>query len=189
MRSKDIPLVIFAGGKSKRMGQNKALLPFASSPTLTQFQLQRFQSHFKKVYVSCKEKSLFDFKAYFIEDFYKDISSPIVGFFSVLKSLDEDIVAILSVDTPFVTYEIYEKLLRYINHFEAVIPDYHPLCGVYKKDLLPILEEMIKENRHSLKKLFEKIEVKKVRFSDESLFENLNFFHEYKRALKSFKYY
>ena len=184
MKSKDIPLVIFAGGKSKRMGQNKALLPFASSPTLTQFQLERFENHFKKVYISCKDRDIFDFKAYFIEDFYKDISSPIVALFSVLKSLDEDIVAILSVDTPFVSKEVYEKLLSFIDEYEAIIPDYHPLCGVYKRDILPVLEKMIKENRHSLKEFFEKIDVKKVKFSDEKEFENLNFFHEYEEALK-----
>ena len=168
------------------MGKNKALLPFASSPTLTQFQLQRFSTTFKKVYISCKEKDIFDFKANFIEDFYKDISSPIVALYSVLKSLDEKIVAILSVDTPFVSKDIYEKLLKFIDTHEAVIPDYHPLCGIYKKDILPILEKMIKENEHSLKELFEKIDVKKVSFSNQKEFENLNFYEEYERALKSF---
>jgi len=171
------------------MGKNKALLPFASSPTLTQFQLGRFQNHFKKVYISCKDRNIFDFDGDFIEDFYKDISSPIVALYSVLKSLDEKVVAILSVDTPFVSKEVYEKLLDFIDSNQAVIPDYHPLCGVYKRDILPVLEEMIKENRHSLKELFEKIDVKKVKFSDEKEFENLNFYHEYEEALKSFKYY
>ena len=167
------------------MGRNKALLPFASSPTLTQFQLQKFSTTFKKVYISCKEKNIFDFEANFIEDFYKDISSPIVALYSVLKSLDEKVVAILSVDTPFVTKKIYEKLLYFIDSHEAVIPDYHPLCGVYKKDLTPILENMIKEDKHSLKELFERINVKKVSFSDEKEFKNLNFYDEYEMALKS----
>ncbi len=184
MSCKDIPLVIFAGGKSKRMGKNKALLPFASSPTLIQFQLQRFKNYFKKVYISCKDKSVFDFEADFIEDLYKDISSPIVALYSVLKSLDEEIVAILSVDTPFVPYEVYEQLLNFIDNHEAVIPDYHPLCGAYKKELLPILEEMIKEDKHSLKELFRQIDVKKITFKSDKIFENLNFYHEYKKALK-----
>ena len=184
MNCKDIPLVIFAGGKSKRMGKNKALLPFASSPTLTQFQLKRFENHFKKVYISCKEKNIFDFEADFIEDFYKDISSPIIGLYSVLKSLDEEIVAILSVDTPFVPFEAYEKLLSFIDEYQAVIPDYHPLCGVYKKELFPTLEKMIKEDKHSLKELFRQIDVKKITFKSDKIFENLNFYYEYKKALK-----
>ena len=184
MNCKDIPLVIFAGGKSKRMGQNKALLPFDSSPTLTQFQLKRFSNTFKALYISTKDKSIFDFEANFIEDIYKDISSPIIALYSVLKSLDTNVVAILSVDTPFVQKEVYNKLLKDINYNQAIIPDYHPLCGVYKREILPTLEDMIKKDRHSLKELFEKIDVKKIRFDDETQFENLNFYHEYERALK-----
>ncbi len=166
------------------MGKNKALLPFSSSPTLIEFQLQRFSGSFQKVYISTKDKNIFDFEADFIEDLYKDISSPIVALYSVMKSLDEKKIAILSVDTPFVSYNIYEKLLDYIDNHQAVIPDYHPLCGVYKRDILPTLEEMIKKDKHSLKELFEKIEVKKITFYDEKEFENLNFFDEYERALK-----
>ena len=166
------------------MGQNKALLPFFSSPTLTEYQYRRFLPHFSKVYISCKDKSIFDFEADFIEDFYKDISSPIVALFSILKSLDEEIVAILSVDTPFVPFEVYEELLGFIDNYEAVIPDYHPLCGVYKKELFPALEKMIKEDKHSLKELFRQIDVKKITFKSDKIFENLNFYHEYKKALK-----
>lgn len=39
----DIPCVIFAGGKSSRMGEDKALLPFGNFKTLTQYQLTRLQ--------------------------------------------------------------------------------------------------------------------------------------------------
>ena len=65
----DIPCVIFAGGKSSRMGEDKALLPFAEFNTLTEFQLTRLKKIFKTVYISCKDKTLFEFDANFIEDY------------------------------------------------------------------------------------------------------------------------
>ncbi|MDQ1268445.1 MAG: molybdenum cofactor guanylyltransferase, partial [Campylobacterota bacterium] len=64
----DIPCVIFAGGKSSRMGKDKSLLPFGTFDTLTEFQLNRLGKIFKNVYISCKEKSKFNFEAEFIED-------------------------------------------------------------------------------------------------------------------------
>jgi len=63
-----IPCVIFAGGKSSRMGEDKSLLPFGSFSTLTEFQLNRLQKMFKNIYISCKKSSKFDFNADFIED-------------------------------------------------------------------------------------------------------------------------
>jgi len=53
----DIACVILAGGKSSRMGEDKALLPFGYSPTLTQYQLKKFQDYFKDLYISTKDKN------------------------------------------------------------------------------------------------------------------------------------
>jgi len=64
----NIPCVIFAGGKSSRMGENKALLPFAGFETLTEYQYTRLSKIFSSVYISCKDKSIFSFDANFIED-------------------------------------------------------------------------------------------------------------------------
>ena len=50
----DTPLVIVAGGKSSRMGRDKALLPFGGYSSLAQFQYQKFLPIFEKVYISCK---------------------------------------------------------------------------------------------------------------------------------------
>lgn len=49
-----IPCVILCGGKSSRMGEDKALLPFASSNSLTQYQYDRLESYFKNIYISSK---------------------------------------------------------------------------------------------------------------------------------------
>ena len=51
----DIPCVIFAGGKSSRMGEDKALLAFGEFPTLTQFQLNKLQKIFKNVHQNKNE--------------------------------------------------------------------------------------------------------------------------------------
>ena len=64
----EIPCVIFAGGKSSRMGRDKSLLPFGGFETLTQYQYERLKKIFANVYISCKNRSKFDFDANFIED-------------------------------------------------------------------------------------------------------------------------
>ena len=57
--------VILAGGKSSRMGRDKALLPFRGFDSMTEYQIDKFKNHFKKIYISTKNRDKFHFKANF----------------------------------------------------------------------------------------------------------------------------
>ena len=103
--------VIFAGGKSSRMGKDKALLPFGKYSTLAEFQQVKLNTLFDKVYISAKENK-FDFDCMVIEDNYAD-NSPLVGLISVFETLGVEEVFILSVDAPFVNKETIQKLLSH----------------------------------------------------------------------------
>ncbi len=92
--------VIFAGGKSSRMGEDKALLPFANYPTLAEFQQAKLSTLFDHVYISAKANK-FDFECKVIQDIYTD-NSPLVGLISVFETIKAEEVFILSVDAPFV---------------------------------------------------------------------------------------
>jgi molybdopterin-guanine dinucleotide biosynthesis protein A len=182
----NIPLIIFAGGKSSRMGQDKALLPFGGYDTLSQFQQERLSKLFKKVYISAKENK-FDFEGTVIEDRYKE-SSPLVGIASVFETLKVDKVFILSVDAPFVSKEVIDKLMSENNRFDVVIAKSkhgaEPLCGVYKRSVLPIAQANLKAGNHRLQSLLKKVETQFVPFEDYDLFLNLNHPHEYENAQK-----
>ncbi len=182
----NIPLIIFAGGKSSRMGQDKALLPFGEYKTLSEFQHERLSKLFKKVYISAKENK-FDFNANVIEDRHKE-SSPLVGIISVFETLKVDTIFILSVDAPFVNREVIDKLIHSNNRFDAVIAKsksgIQPLCGVYKRSVLSIAQEHLKEGNHRLQSLFKKVNTQFVPFKDDALFINLNHPHEYEKAQK-----
>jgi len=73
-----IPAIIFAGGKSSRMGRDKALLPFGGYQSLAQYQYNKLKTIFKDVYISTK-KNKFDFEANLIYDTYQ-INSPLGEF-------------------------------------------------------------------------------------------------------------
>jgi len=184
----NIPLILFAGGKSSRMGQDKALLPFGEYKTLSEFQHRRLSKLFKKVYISAKTNK-FDFEANIIEDKHKE-SSPLVGIISIFETLKVDKVFILSVDAPFVTKEVIDKLIHSNNRFDVVVAKsksgVQPLCGVYKRSILPVAQAHLKEGNHRLQSLLKKVDTQFVPFTEDALFINLNHPHEYEKALKSF---
>ncbi|WP_297441600.1 molybdenum cofactor guanylyltransferase MobA [Sulfurimonas sp.] len=185
-----IPCVIFAGGKSSRMGEDKALLPFADFDTLTQYQYNRLSKLFSNVYISCKDKSKFHFPAAFIEDAKGlDIYAPTLGFVTAFKELKEERFFALSVDSPFVGEDEIQKLLLSNNtNVNAVIAQtqegMQPLCGIYSRTLLPKFEKMLDENNHKLGLLLKNTNTTFVYFDNKNAFANLNHPNEYQEALK-----
>ncbi len=178
--------VIFAGGRSSRMKQDKALLPFGEEPTLAEFQYRRLQKLFTNVYISSKSNK-FNFSAELIEDNYSE-SSPMVALVSIFETLKVDEVFVLSVDAPFVTEEIIEKLYRDAKKEVDVVVAHskeriEPLCAIYRRSCLALAIRALKENKHGLQRLFKRLNVQEVNFKEEDSFMNLNYPQDYSDAL------
>lgn len=172
------------------MGQDKALLPFGGYPTLTQYQVERFKPFFEHIYVSCKNREKFDFAADFIEDLkiYED-SAPLIGLVSVFEQLRAEYIFVLSVDTPFFSYEYFLCLYENIDEKSDVIlaedrEKTHPLCALYSRKSLPLLKENCISKNYKLHNVFENLKVKYVSFESEKILTNLNYHEEYQNALK-----
>ena len=182
-----LPLVIVAGGKSSRMGSDKALLPFGGFHTLTEFQLNRLKPHFESLHVSAKNASKFAFDASFIEDNPTfNTHSPLVALLSILEYFQIP-VCILSVDTPFVTPEVFEVLSFHLSEeSDAIIAtspcSSHQLCAIYCPSIIPIIRTMIEKNEHKIRTVLEQSRTTYVAFDDDDLFSNLNHPHEYEKA-------
>jgi molybdopterin-guanine dinucleotide biosynthesis protein A len=177
--------VIIAGGKSSRMKENKALLPFGRFSSLTEYQYERLNKNFSKVYISTKENK-FDFEVDIIEDVNK-VSSPLVALVSIFETLEADEVFILSVDAPFVEKIVIEKLYeaKALKLDVIVAQSKHgiePLCAIYNRSFLGKAKIALKNNQHRLQSLFDDLEVKKVLIEEEKYFMNLNYPEDYKSA-------
>ena len=186
----DIPCVIFAGGRSSRMGEDKALLPFGDFTTLTEFQHSRLSQIFSSVYISCKDKSKFDFDANYIEDIQtENVYAPTIGFISAFKELKEDAFFAISVDAPFINAAIIKELMKNDEkNFDATISKtkqgMQPLCGIYHRSLEKKFLTMLENNNHKLGFLLKESNTHFVPFKDEDSFLNLNHPDEYKKALQ-----
>ena len=178
--------VILAGGKSSRMGRDKALLPFENFHTLTHFQVFKFSKIFKNVFVSSKfDKFNGEFKL--IKDTFNDFS-PMGGLYSVLSNFKNQNVFIIAVDMPFVKFETINLLYENLGKNEICVAKdkehIHNLCGFYNSNLSDLALSLYEKNIHKIKALFQKSKFKSVFFDDEKEFLNLNYFDEYEKAIK-----
>jgi len=180
--------VIFAGGKSSRMGKDKALLPFGKFSTLAEYQYRRLLKFFDNVYISAKSNK-FDFDVLVIEDRY-ELSSPLVAMVSIFESIvDIDEIFILSVDAPFVSIKSIEELYSRaeISTSDIIVAKsphgVEPLCAIYRRAMLPLAQRLLSEENHRLKALLESTSTSIVEFEDGIQFTNLNHPEEYEMAL------
>ncbi len=186
-----VPCILFAGGKSSRMGSNKALLPFGGYTSLAHYQYERLSRIFSNVYISTKSSDLFDFHANFILDSNTTDFAPTAGFVSSFQTLKEQSIFVLSVDSPFVDESIITKLLEnHLPHHDATIAKTHsgshPMVGFYNSSLLSAFIQMQEHNDHRLGKLLCVSKTLYVEFDNEELFANLNHPHEYQEALSRY---
>jgi len=169
------------------MGKDKALLPFGEYRSLAQFQYERFQSYFKEIYLSAKTDK-FDFDCKVIKD-TQEAYSPLIAILSIFEKLDVNKIFILSVDAPFISTEIIEKILntkdKTVDVAVANSPSgVQPLCGYYKKSMLPIAYAQLAKRNHKLLDLLALSNTQLVTFTDDMPFSNLNHPSQYEEALK-----
>ncbi len=149
-RETDMPLTIgiLAGGKSTRMGRDKALLP-AGDRTMIE-RIAEELSGFSEVLVSAAEEG--DYRETglrVVPDEHPGIG-PIEGIRQVLRAAKEEYAFICAADMPFITKETVLYLAGHIQPGDGCCvltregrPE--PLCAVWSKGTLPLIEGLIAE--------------------------------------------
>jgi len=179
--------VILAGGKSSRMGRDKALLPFGGYESMAEYQYRRLERVFKNVYISTKENK-FNFDANLILD-NSNIYSPMVAIESALNYLQDDFF-LISVDIPLLSIEAIEKLREeylknssYDLYILKSTNGLEPTAAIYTKNLLPKISEYIDRDIHKLNYLASNVKKMSLNWSKTEEFLNINYEKTYNYLL------
>ena len=176
--------LILTGGRSRRMGQDKALMRLASK-TLLEFTHDLLQECLKSVYVSIKEDQIGEpirSKFKLIIDEYSQ-SGPMAGILSAHKKHLHSawlVVAcdMLSLDKKTLAHLISERDASFdataFNSPKDNLPE--PLCAIYEPDLLSgILENPSLLPSNSPRNLLLQSKVKIIEIKNPSALENTNY--------------
>jgi molybdopterin-guanine dinucleotide biosynthesis protein A len=183
-----IPCVILCGGRSSRMGEDKSLLPFSSSSSLTQYQYDKLKVFFQDIYLSSKIDK-FDFlsnkEKYLILD-KGEIFSPIVALQTIFKTIKAPKVFIITVDTPLVSINSINELIEKAKDSDICVARTertHNLCGIFSTKMISFIDEMLINDIHKVNYLLKNNNTKYIDFLNDDEFINLNNKDEYERAL------
>ncbi|MCR5215538.1 MAG: molybdopterin-guanine dinucleotide biosynthesis protein B [Lachnospiraceae bacterium] len=179
---------VLAGGKSTRMGQNKALLEWNQKRFIETITEQL--GGFDEVLISAAKKGDYEYLGLPVfYDEHQDIG-PIEGIRSVLSHAKNDYVFVCAVDMPFITEEFVEYMAEFVSsdHDAYVVMDeehVHPLCAIYSKKVLPQLEALIVAGHYRIMDLLQAVSTKYIKLSytsfDKKVVKNINTREEYKK--------
>ena len=184
---------ILAGGRSSRMGQNKALLKLGNERIISR--LTRELGGFSEVLVSCAGINEYeDLQVPLIADENKDIG-PIEGIRRILTAAKEEYVFICASDMPFISSELVNYIAEFISsdydcYVMADEDHIHPLCAIYKRSVLPEIEALIDEGQYRIRRLFERVRTKYISIEascfDKKAVRNINTREDYMEILRPF---
>ena len=149
--------IVLAGGKSSRMGADKGLLPFRGKPLVT-WATGLLSGYCRQILISSSNPDYQEFGYPVIADIYSN-SGPMSGIASCLAVSENEVNLVLTCDMPFVDASVIEALIRHAGYATFVIPlderGYEePLCGMYHKNSLPLIESSIREKSFRMTSLF-----------------------------------
>lgn len=172
---------ILAGGKSLRMGQDKALLPFRGKPLL-QHVADLLRPHVREVVIA-GGKPEYAVWGRLVPDLLSP-PCPLAGLHAALSGITTPRAFIVACDMPFIDI----ARLREWEGIEAdvVVPvssqGMEPLHAMYARSCLPALERRLREGRPKITDFYDLVKVREVRVDDITAFRNLNTPEDYSRA-------
>lgn len=185
--------VILAGGKSSRMGEDKALLEYDGQIFIKKIadELSFFDEKIIARGNNCALTDMENDSWKIISDEYPE-HGPIGGLHASLKSCESEAMFCVSCDIPFVKGELAQKMSNAMNDdFDAVIAvtadgKFHPLCGVYRKELYHLMKEHILQDNNRMMAVLRKVRVKYVNLEEVTSKQlmNVNTKEEYDKLKK-----
>ena len=185
--------VILAGGMSRRMGQDKAALPFGEETMLSHL-VHLYQPHFDLTAVSLNKAGRFDTAgAMEVVDRHPG-DGPLAGLEAAFLDTGADVIFLTGTDLPLGDPELAKYLLEARGEHDICLirsekgPE--PLFAVYSSACLPAVQAALAQGRRSMFHMLQQMNTLEIPMDDikgfdvEKILTNVNDPQEYARVLK-----
>lgn len=189
---KGVSAFVLVGGKSSRMGTDKALLEFGGTTLLSRaLKTAAAVADVVRIVGNAEKYSAF---GEVIEDKFPG-HGPLAGIHAALRATTTDLNLMLAVDMPFMNSGFLRLLVEQAQAIgaEVVVPRsggrLHPLCAVYRRTFGDMAETALARGQNKIDLLFrpsstrivEQEEIESLAFSLR-MFDNVNTVEELQRA-------
>ena len=190
MGTTDAPVtgVILAGGRSRRMGRNKALMPLRQEPLIAHV-VRQMQSVTDELLLITNEPDLYtSLKLPMYADILPDMGA-LGGIYTGLTYARNSTVICVGCDMPLLQPNLLSHLTTLLNNYDAVVPCveaedrsasiFQTLSAVYAKRCLPVINSMLAGGELRVHALYDRVDTRVVQPTEWQLFDpqGLSFFN------------
>lgn len=169
MSSRKITGMVLAGGQSRRMGQDKALMPLNSDFTLLEWAIDRLDKVCSEVFILSSDPKHIHEHTRLIPDSI-DAKGPMSGILAGLMSSESDWNLVLACDMPDVPTEELGVLVAEAtlsepsDALEAIVYEdqqgLQPLCGIYHQRAVKKINKAIESQNFRMMDLLNQLNLK-----------------------------
>ena len=185
--------MVLTGGKSRRLGQDKAQLSFYEGTNQLDYMLSLLDAFCDSLAISCRSSQFEERSSRFDVTLILDaegLAGPAAGVLGGLEHAGGRAVLVVACDMPLLDAASLLKLLSLRNSeklatcFIAGDGKPEPMCAVYEAACLPVLEEWLGNGNFSLRRFLENADVELIAFSEPQLLASVNTFEDVEAARK-----
>jgi molybdopterin-guanine dinucleotide biosynthesis protein A len=157
-----ISVAIQAGGKSRRMGQDKALVPLAGRP-LIEHVLDRVSGLGEDVFITTNNPEPLTYLGVRLVQDIVPGAGALSGLQTALEAARGDPVVVAACDLPFANQALFNYMLQRINFFDVAVPFiegfYEPMHAVYARSCLPAVRRVLGQGEKQIISFFPQVRV------------------------------
>ena len=158
-----ITIAVQAGGKSSRMGEDKALIRLAGIPLIERV-LGRIDGLADEILITTNRPETLTHLNLRMSPDEIPGAGALHGLKTALSAAQGEVVLVLSCDIPFVSRELLEHLLNRAHEADVIVPKhrdkYEPLQAVYNRArCLPAVEAALETNERRMVSFFPKVHI------------------------------
>jgi molybdopterin-guanine dinucleotide biosynthesis protein A len=174
---KSLSIIILAGGKSTRMGSDKAFLPWGNTTFLGQI-INAVLPLTGEIYLSGDNARLYDFGLPVIQDLRPN-EGPVTALASCFPQIKTELVLVLSCDVPQIKTQDLQVLLNTVKpDLDMTMFSFQnralPLVAVYGRRSFTAFEAAFQHRERKLFNVLEKLKTQTIVFDGEGGLENVN---------------
>ncbi len=161
-------LVIQSGGKSERMGEDKALKPFLGRP-LIQHVIERLAPLADEILVTTNRPADYAFLGHRLVSDLAPGRGPLGGLYTAVASATSPIVAVVACDMPFASTRLLETATRIMVKEDADVviartdEGYEPFHAVYRRETcVPAIQSAIEADKWKVIAWFPSVKVREL---------------------------
>jgi molybdenum cofactor guanylyltransferase len=160
-----VSAIIQAGGQSRRMGRDKALIDYQGRPIIAHV-IETLRALADDIVIVSNRSDLYSsFGARVVAD-YDPPCGPLGGLAAGLQALNTELALVVACDMPFLNVNLLRWLIDLADGYDAVVPqsgtEFEPLHAVYRRDCYHPIEQRLQRGERRVISFFADVRLRPV---------------------------